>query len=180
MRLTKFLGKVGMNMANKYGFGSRIPSFSALDGTSGDWIKIVHTNDAKTHLPEHKVKDFLEKKSVTSVAVEGSGESAREVSSSFYSESSWRKLKDISKNVSIDFSNQIRQSSNFLGLASEILAASYKFSRKEKDEKSLEIKVGDIPERDYVLQLASAKIQAAEWANSRGNEANTAYLLAQA
>jgi hypothetical protein len=130
MRLTKFFGKTGINMANQYGFASRVPSFSALNGASGDWIKIVHTNDAKTHLPEHKVKDFLEKKSVTSVAVEGSGENAKEVNSSFYSESSWRKLKDISKNVSIDFSKEIKESSNFVGLASEILATSYKFSRK--------------------------------------------------
>jgi len=39
------------------------------------------------------------------------------------------------------------------------------------------LRVADIPDREYVFELAKAKIKAAEWANSRGNEANTAFIL---
>jgi hypothetical protein len=67
-----------------------------------------------------------------------------------------------------------------VGLASEVLSKGYRFSRKQKDQKGIEIKVGDIPQKDYVLELVQAKTQAAEWANSRGDEANTLFLLRQA
>ncbi len=38
----------------------------------------------------------------------------------------------------------------------------------------------DVPDRDYILELAHAKIQAAEWAGSRGDEKNTAQMLEEA
>ncbi len=50
---------------------------------------------------------------------------------------------------------------------------SYKFSRKEKPEKEIEISLENIAQRDYILELVNAKIRAAELANSRGNEVNT-------
>lgn len=40
--------------------------------------------------------------------------------------------------------------------------------------------IDNVPDRDYILELANAKIQAAEWAGSRGNEKNTAQLLEEA
>jgi leucyl aminopeptidase len=57
------------------------------------------------------------------------------------------------------------------------LTKGYKFSRKEKPEKGIEIGIDDVLDRDYILELANSKIQAAEWAGSRGNEKNTAQLL---
>ena len=56
-----------------------------------------------------------------------------------------------------------------MGIASEVLMRGYKFSRKEKDEKQIELALGDIPDRNYVLELVQSKMRAAEWANSRGN-----------
>jgi hypothetical protein len=60
-----------------------------------------------------------------------------------------------------------------LGIATEVLMKSYKFSRKEKPEKEIEISLENIAQRDYILELVNAKIRAAELANSRGNEVNT-------
>lgn len=61
-----------------------------------------------------------------------------------------------------------------------MLVKGYKFSRKEKPEKEVTITLEDKPDNNYIIQLAKSKIQAAEWANSRGNEATTTYMLSQA
>lgn len=78
------------------------------------------------------------------------------------------------------FSPKVQSASNFVGLASEILTKGYKFSRKEKAEKAIEVGLDDVADRGYIIELANAKIQAAEWAGSRGNEKNTAQLLEEA
>ena len=53
----------------------------------------------------------------------------------------------------------------------------YKFSRKEKDENSVNIAVNSIAKKDYILELVKSKIRAAEWANTRANEATTSFML---
>jgi hypothetical protein len=50
-----------------------------------------------------------------------------------------------------------------------VLTKAYKFSRKEKDEKPVQVGLKEIKGREYIIELAKAKIQAAEWANSRGD-----------
>jgi len=53
----------------------------------------------------------------------------------------------------------------------------YKFSRKEKPEKEVEISLENIAQQNYILELVNAKIRAAELANSRGDEINTIEML---
>jgi len=66
-----------------------------------------------------------------------------------------------------------------LGIASEVLVKGYNFSRKQKEEKAVELALQeDTPSKDYLIELANSKIRAAEWANSRGNQATTHYMLA--
>lgn len=63
----------------------------------------------------------------------GNDADVKENSIKFYSENSWKKLKDISKSTTLMFSPKIQQVNNFEGLASEIITKSYKFSRKQAD-----------------------------------------------
>lgn len=98
---------------------------------------MVHLDDAADHLPAHKLKEFKEKKSTTALELKGEGENVKEKTTQFYSQGTWKKIKDISKNVSVDFSKNIKSSHNFAGIASEILTKGYKFSRKQKDEKGV-------------------------------------------
>lgn len=98
----------------------------------------------------------------------------------YYNEESWRKIKEISKDTAVRFSEKIRNHHNFVGIASEVLVKGYKFSRKQKPEKEVTISLEEQSECNYIIQLAKSKIQAAEWANSRANEATTTFMLAEA
>lgn len=56
-----------------------------------------------------------------------------------YNEKSWKKIKEISKDTFLQFSEEITKQNNFVGIASEILTKAYKFSRKQKPEKDVTI-----------------------------------------
>jgi hypothetical protein len=79
----------------------------------------------------------LDKKAASSVTLSGEGPTIKEHTTRYFSNTTWKKIKDISKNTSLHFSPKVQTLSNFAGLASEILTKGYKFSRKEKAEKGL-------------------------------------------
>jgi hypothetical protein len=164
----------------KFGLASRLPTFTPPVADETNWVKVVHADEGAAFLPPHKQAEFREKKTATVLRVEGKEESPTELTTKFYNQDTWKKIGEISKHTQVDFSPAITQSPNFAGLASRVLAKAYKFSRKEKDDKPVSVRVGDIPDREYVLELAHAKIRAAEWANTRADTANTAYFLSEA
>ena len=102
------------------------------------------------------------------------------MSHSYFGEENWKKVGEISSDIKVNFSTEITKKSNFFGIASEVLMKGYKFSRKQKDEKEVTIDVQGAKETPYLLELVHSKIRAAEWANSRANEATTTFMRKQA
>lgn len=118
---------------------SRIPAFSPVADPSANQISIIHSKEAEQLIPKHRVKEFKESKTVSITSTDEKTEEKKEKVEKFYDESSWKKIKEISKDTSVRFSEEITRKNNFLGIASEVLVRGYKFSRKQKPEKEVTV-----------------------------------------
>lgn len=97
---------LGAMQLKAFSFSSRKPAFRTT-AADDENIKIVHVDDAAQHLPPHRLSEFLEKKMTSSVALSGEGANLKESTTKYFSNTTWKKIKDISKNTSLHFSPKV-------------------------------------------------------------------------
>ena len=85
-------------------WASRIPSFTDKVNDKRNSIHVLDLKEVEAIVPAHKVKEFRDSKQTKSTTVVGEKDETKEITSSYYSESSWRKIGDIAKNTTITFS----------------------------------------------------------------------------